>query len=105
MHPVTDYIPALALMVAAIAIPKETSNEEAGAKAIQLATSEATVSQSLANREVDERDAEQPQVRIEAGFLTRPGRILIDDKPPASSRWHAVVAAQEKRYARDSIDW
>ena len=105
MHPVTDYIPAIALMVASIVIPKESPTEVEEEKTLPLAALEVVESQSLASLEVGRRDAERPRIRIEADFLTSPGTSWIEDKPVTNSRWQEVMAAREKRYARDSLDW
>jgi len=105
MHPVTDYIPAIALIVASIVIPKEPPTEDEEEKTPPLAALEVVESQSLANLKLGRRDAERPIIRIEADFLTRPGLSWIKEKPVTNSRWQAVMAAREKRYARDSLDW
>ena len=93
------------MIVASIVIPKEPPTEDEEEKTPPLAALEVAESQSLANLEVDRRDAERPRIRIEADFLTRPGRNWTEEKPVTNSRWQAVMAAREKRYVRDSLDW
>lgn len=100
MHPITDYIPAIALMVASIAIPKESSSDRMESEGQERIDEVVAVDSAKVSAHMLETRP-QPRIRLDFDSLARPGINQGVDRAEANPRLQTILATRGDQ----TVEW